>query len=115
MWTRKELKDKAKIAFKANYWKAVLVGLLLAVLLGGFSSFSSFSNAANSAATSSTVNTTPSSMHVHVNDPDDPLIKRLMKDLAANWPERRFTVEKLNAANRTEAVSIAMRKHLLDT
>ncbi len=72
MWTRKELKDKAKIAFKANYWKAVLVGLLLAVLLGGFSSFSSFSNAANSAATSSTVNTTPSSMHVHVNDPDDP-------------------------------------------
>jgi len=41
MWTRKELKDKAKIAFKANYWKAVLVGLLLAVLLGGFSSFSS--------------------------------------------------------------------------
>ena len=41
MWTRKELKDKAKIAFKANYWKAVLVGLLLAALMGGYGSFGS--------------------------------------------------------------------------
>ena len=41
MWTRKELKDKAKVAFRANYWKAVLVGLLLALLMGGFGSFGS--------------------------------------------------------------------------
>ena len=29
MWTRKELKDRAKVTLKANYWKAVLVSLIL--------------------------------------------------------------------------------------
>ncbi len=35
MWTRKELKDRAKVAFKANYWKCVLVSLILGLLIGG--------------------------------------------------------------------------------
>ena len=35
MWTRKELKTGAKIAFKRNYWKCVLVSLILMILLGG--------------------------------------------------------------------------------
>ncbi len=34
MWTRSELKSKAKVAFKANYWKSVLVAILLSILLG---------------------------------------------------------------------------------
>lgn len=29
MWTRNELKDKAKVSFKGNYWKAVLIGLVV--------------------------------------------------------------------------------------
>ena len=33
-----------------------------------------------------------------VNDPNDPLIARLVRDAGANWPNRRFSVEKLNAA-----------------
>ena len=41
MWTRKNLKDKAKRSFKANYWKTVLVGLVLATVVGG-TSFMSF-------------------------------------------------------------------------
>jgi len=45
MWTRKELKDKAKGALKANYWKAVLVGLLLVAIAGGVSGFSSIYSA----------------------------------------------------------------------
>ncbi len=36
MWTRKELKEKAKAALKRNYWKAVLVSLLLIMLGEGF-------------------------------------------------------------------------------
>ena len=36
MWTRKDLKDKAKLSFKKNYWKCVLVGFLIALLTGGF-------------------------------------------------------------------------------
>lgn len=35
-WSRKELKDKAKLRLKANYWKAVLIGLLT-ILIGGAS------------------------------------------------------------------------------
>ena len=35
MWTRKELKEKGKKAFLFNYWKAVLVSLILVVLIGG--------------------------------------------------------------------------------
>lgn len=37
MWTRKELKERAKAALKRNYWKAVLVSLLLIMLGGGIS------------------------------------------------------------------------------
>lgn len=51
-WNRKELKEKAKLRLKANYWKAVLVGLIT-LLLGGASSASyKFSSAGSSAETS---------------------------------------------------------------
>ena len=35
MWTRKELKARAKIAFQRNYWRCVLVAFILALLIGG--------------------------------------------------------------------------------
>lgn len=35
MWTRKNLKDRGKRAFKRNYWKSVLVGLVLILISGG--------------------------------------------------------------------------------
>ena len=35
MWTRKDLKEKAKAAFKANYWSCVIAALILSILLGG--------------------------------------------------------------------------------
>lgn len=34
MWTRAQLKDKAKVTFKRNYWKTVLISFLLAVIVG---------------------------------------------------------------------------------
>lgn len=34
MWTRKKLKNTAKAALKRNYWKILLVSLLLALILG---------------------------------------------------------------------------------
>ncbi len=38
MWTRAELKEKAKVAFKTNYWNCVLVGFVVGMLInGGFS------------------------------------------------------------------------------
>lgn len=48
MWNRSELKSNAKLALKANYWKAVLVGLILSFILG------SGSTAAQNSARSST-------------------------------------------------------------
>lgn len=50
MWTRAELKQKGKTAFKRNYWKTVLVSLLLALLLGA--GVSSSSTGARGAVTS---------------------------------------------------------------
>ena len=38
MWTRSELKEKAKIAFKRNYWKCVLAALIVTFLTGTGSS-----------------------------------------------------------------------------
>lgn len=35
MWTRAQLKEKGKMAFKRNYWKTVLISLLLALIVGG--------------------------------------------------------------------------------
>ena len=37
MWTRKDLKERAKSAFKLNYWRCVLVALVLTVFAGGSS------------------------------------------------------------------------------
>ena len=35
MWTRAQLKERAKIAFKTNYWKSVVAGLVMAFTAGG--------------------------------------------------------------------------------
>jgi len=41
MWDRKELKQRGKSAFKANYWKCVLVALLLTLFAAGASTSAS--------------------------------------------------------------------------
>ncbi len=47
MWTRAELKTRAKEVFKANYWKAVLTALILGLVSGGGSGITS-QNVSNS-------------------------------------------------------------------
>lgn len=44
MWNRKDLKTKGKIAFKANYWKSVLVAFLATVLTSAGGAVSSKQN-----------------------------------------------------------------------
>lgn len=41
MWKRSDLKARAKSSFKRNYWKSVLVGILLTLLMGGGSTVAS--------------------------------------------------------------------------
>lgn len=60
MWTRQELKEKGKTAFKANYWKNVLVAFLLAILSAGASiSSSTGSNNDSSGASDALSNLSP--------------------------------------------------------
>ena len=47
MWTRKDLKQRAKDALKRNYWRIVLVALLAGILESGASSASGSSGAVN--------------------------------------------------------------------
>lgn len=44
MWSRKELKEKGKKAFSRNYWKTVLIAVILSLFAGGGSAATSFSN-----------------------------------------------------------------------
>ena len=48
MWTRKSVKTKGKKCFYWNYWKALLVALILSVILGAGSSGSSFGSSISS-------------------------------------------------------------------
>ncbi|MGF0017112.1 DUF975 family protein [Sporofaciens sp. SGI.106] len=41
MWTRAMLKERAKVAFKRNYWSCVLVALILMIVTGGAASTAS--------------------------------------------------------------------------
>ena len=45
MWTRKQVKEKGKVSFRKNYWKAIVVALILTAIVGGASG--SFSGGAN--------------------------------------------------------------------
>ncbi len=47
MWSRANLKEKAKMAFKNNYWKCVLVAFVLMIAVGGSSGGSSSANRNN--------------------------------------------------------------------
>lgn len=42
MWTIREMKEKGKIAFKANYWPCILAAFLLTLLAGGLTVSSKF-------------------------------------------------------------------------
>lgn len=53
-WTRKELKAQGKALFKLNYWKCVLVALILG-MLGGVGG-ASYSSNANNQVTEETIN-----------------------------------------------------------
>ncbi len=68
MWDRRELKSRAKEALKMNYWKAVLVSLILAVLTGStiWSSGGSAASGQSASAYQEEVGTIVDSMDVNI-------------------------------------------------
>ncbi|MBE5940084.1 MAG: DUF975 family protein [Lachnospiraceae bacterium] len=55
MWTRVELKEKAKNAFSRNYWWCVLAGLIMSLILGGSGGGGGSIASTSSSSTSSSV------------------------------------------------------------
>ena len=46
MWSRKNLKENAKVAFKRNYWKCVFVAFILGITMGSGSAGSTVGQSA---------------------------------------------------------------------
>ena len=67
MWDRNELKARGKAAFKANYWKCVLVALLLVALVGG-SAFSTSRTTTNQIDVASDTTGAPASVDTETVD-----------------------------------------------
>ena len=70
MWTRKELKEKGKLSFKRNYWKAVLVSLLLVFMVRGAVNFGFGGRGGSNESDANTV-TTQAEQSENVNQDQD--------------------------------------------
>ena len=69
MWTRKQIKTKAKEALKVNYWKCVLVGLIFCVIVGGASgAYSGGASGMSSASSGLMYNSATSSAEDEMDD-----------------------------------------------
>ena len=73
MWNRKELKAKGKAAFRANYWRSVLVALIAILILGG--SAAVVGNSASQAGAEQGVETTETA------EPDQAELDRILEDV----------------------------------
>ena len=64
MWSRVDLKQRAKNTFKLNYWKCVLVSLILVLIAGGAGGSSgSIGSSISSRVTDNTINSSDYSMY----------------------------------------------------
>ena len=100
MWTRKELKEQGKAAFKRNYWKTVLVSFLIMMVIGGGAGVSSFSNGFNSAAhvsttpdTDITVNGYPDNTQIIVNGESVELSAEIANDLIEDLEDAGLDID----------------------
>ena len=90
MWTRRELKAKAKQAFKRNYWKTVLIALVFTLVCSGAGAFGAGAGAGgrsydDSAETTAQYSPTNQELEerlqelndIDLSDPDDPKIEEV--------------------------------------
>lgn len=109
MWNRSELKRKAKASFKLNYWKTVLISLLVASIVGagsaagsasGLSSMSSTSN--NNQATIESTELTTSDIESWAQSMDD-----IASDPNVDPSELVGLIDEFNGINTTGSPSAA--------
>ncbi|MCR5397971.1 MAG: DUF975 family protein [Lachnospiraceae bacterium] len=118
MWTRKDLKKKGRVAFSKNYWKAVLVAVLITTLTAGVSSASSSSNAMTNAfkfnkSSKQAVETVKSddedtSLHLVFDFDDDKEDKELIiEDISDDVKQFQNDADEVLGTNVTRALAAA--------
>ena len=80
MWSRKDIKLRAKEKFKLNYWKSVLVALILTIVIGGFSSGSSAGSSIGSSFNYYDNSFRPDSLVVEESDEAEDVISEMIDD-----------------------------------
>ena len=86
MWTRKELKARGKAAFQANYWRSVLVALLIVFVIGSGASTvkNSYDNGKEQIPSETTVDVTIDGRHyTNITDALNALPKEVVAATAA--------------------------------
>lgn len=87
MWTRAELKSRGKSALKRNYWKAVLVGVLLAIVVGTTGAIGDDSSGGMVTGTTvgiAALNTVDDDQETYVESYDEPEENRELDDTSAD-------------------------------
>ena len=95
MWTRKELKDKAKATIKLNYWKSVLVALVLALVTGGTAAISASSGAGAGSRTVQRYTLEPGSQVVVTETMTDEEIDAFLNDVDYDLADPDIPAEEL--------------------
>lgn len=101
MWTRAQLKQKAKYCFKLNYWKVVLVSIIISLVGGGIS----FANGAGSGYKTNTKQTSQVIYEVDNNDDLDEYYESL-DESGIDIDEAREMTEKVQAGAAVAAVIV---------
>ena len=104
MWTRKELKEQGNFAFKRNYWKCVLVALIISMIAGGVSSYTGAfgpghygsKNVVTSDGSEINISGYPDDTKITINGEDVELSASLEDDIAEALEEAGITEDKLN-------------------
>ncbi len=98
MWTRKELKEQGRTAFKRNYWKSVLIALIISMLVGGSAGVSGFSNGMNSAFSQNNIQSSYSTDADSLDELSEDVIEDLDLDLNIDGESVDFSDDAAKAA-----------------
>lgn len=99
MWTRKELKDKAKKSFSINFWKTILVSIILAFILGSAGSSAVGGKVLNGSATENTSTVEDFSEGLTDGFYGDSLTETQQAELDKNLGSFNYTVNSINGVS----------------
>lgn len=87
MWTRKELKERGKAAFKANYWRCVLVALIIVLISGGVGGVSSYRSSQQISESQTQMGQLPQDLNSLTGSEIDPELQQSIDDITQAFNE----------------------------